>query len=223
MRLLIVEDNKTLAQGLKKVLGEAGYAVDVLHDGKEAETVLGYQDYSILILDLGLPGLDGIELLKRLKKKKKDMPVMIISARDQLDQRIMGLDIGADDYLCKPFAFEEVTARIRALIRRSYRKGKSKIVMNNLVFDGARKTIMVKNKRLHLKKREYSIFECLLNNVGRVVSKSDIASQVSSFDKDFNPQAVETYISRLRKKIGDNVKIETVYGLGYLIENPVEK
>lgn len=217
MRILVLEDNETLALGISHALSHAGYAVDVLNDGIEGKQVLEYEPYDLLVLDLGLPNLDGMDLLQYLRKHQSKIPVLIISARDKLDQKILGLESGADDYLCKPFALEEVVARVNALLRRVLQDGLSLITIGNLVFDTNSRTLTCKGERVDLSYRETSIFEQLLLHANQVLSKENIASHIAAFDDNFNPTAIETYISRLRKKIGDNATLQTVRGLGYIL------
>lgn len=219
MRLLIVEDNETLTRGLNTTLKKAGFAVDVIHDGAQGLSLLKVQQYDLLILDLGLPSLDGIELLRLLRLSNKTLPVLIISARDQLDQRIEGLDIGADDYLCKPFVLKEVTARVRALLRRSNPAIDIIINRGRLSLNTNTRSLTLDNTPVELHRRELSVLEYILTHVGRVISKEQIAEHISSFDDDINPVAIETYVSRLRKKLGDSLKLKTVRGLGYFLND----
>lgn len=217
MRILVLEDNETLALGISHALSSAGYAVDVLNDGLEGRQVLEYEPYDLLVLDLGLPHLDGMDLLKNLRKQRSKLPVLIISARDKLDQKILGLESGADDYLSKPFALEEVVARVNALLRRALQNGQSRITLGDLSFDTTTRTLTCKDERVELSSRETSIFEQLLLHANHVLSKENIASHIAAFDDDFNPTAIETYISRLRKKLGESVVLQTVRGLGYIL------
>lgn len=217
MRILVLEDNETLALGICHVLKTAGYAVDILSDGVEGKQVLEYEPYDLLVLDLGLPNLDGIDLLQSLRKEQSKIPVLIISARDKLDQKILGFESGADDYLCKPFALEEVVVRVNALLRRTLQDGLSHIFIGDLVFDTNSRTLTCKGERVELSFRETSIFEQLLTHANQVLSKENIASHIAAFDDDFNPTAIETYISRLRKKLGSSATLQTVRGLGYIL------
>lgn len=217
MRILVLEDNETLALGISHALCEAGYAVDVLSDGLEGKNVLEYEPYDLLVLDLGLPHIDGMDILKNLRKHHSKLPVLVISARDKLDQKILGLESGADDYLCKPFALEEVVARVNALLRRALQDGLSQVIVGDLVFDTNSRTLTCKGERVELSFRETSIFEQLLTHANQVLSKENIASHIAAFDDDFNPTAIETYISRLRKKLGSSVTLQTVRGLGYIL------
>jgi DNA-binding response OmpR family regulator len=219
MRLLIVEDNETLTNGLKTTLTAAGFAVDIAHDGALGLKILRIQQYDLLILDLGLPTVDGIVLLRHLRYINKKLPVLIISSRDELDQRIEGLDLGADDYLCKPFILKEVTARVRALLRRSNQSVDTIIQQGRLSLNTHTRSLSLDNISLELHRRELSVLEYLMTHTDRVVSKEQIADHISSFDDDINPVAIETYVSRLRKKLDGALKLKTVRGLGYLLEN----
>lgn len=217
MRILILEDNLTLAEALHKKLCNVGFAVDVFHDGEDGDSILEYQQYDLLILDLGLPGIDGIDILKKLRSNKKKIPVLIISARDRLDQKILGLESGADDYLCKPFELDEVVARVNALLRRFLQDGQASVQIKSLEFDSSTRTLSQNGERIELSNRELSVFEYLLAHANTVVSKENIVEHIASFDNDINPTAIETYISRLRKKLGEEVSLKTVRGLGYIL------
>lgn len=217
MRILILEDNLILASGLSDKLISAGYAVDVLHDGEDGNSVLEYQDYDLLILDLGLPGIDGIDILKNLRLSRKKIPVLIISARDKVDQKILGLESGADDYLCKPFELDEVLARVHALLRRSLQDGQTLIELNNLTFDVSTRTLMRGVTRIELSHRELGLFEYLLTHKNKVMSKESILEHIASFDDEISLTSIETYVSRLRKKLGDDVSLKTVRRLGYIL------
>ncbi len=215
---MILEDNLTLANGLKSALEQAGYAVDLLHDGQQGANLLKCQAYDLLLLDLGLPSIDGIDLLRQLRRTNNTLPVLIISARDQLDHRIEGLDVGADDYICKPFELDEVVARTRALLRRSTQQAEPIIHHGRLAFATVNRHLTLNGSDVELHRRELSVLEYILTHPGRVISKEQIAEHISSFDDDINPVAIETYISRLRKKLGEDLNLKTVRGLGYLLE-----
>lgn len=217
MKILILEDNETLADGIHKKLKNSGFIADVFYDGEEGLYTLETSTYDLLILDLGLPGIDGIEIIKKLRKSQQNLPILVISARDKLDQRILGLDTGADDYLCKPFELDEVIARVQALLRRSNNQISNIIKYNNLVFETQSLVLTKNNKSIELSKRELTIFEYLLQNLNTIVSKENIVEHITSIDDEFNPTAVETYVSRLRKKLGDSINLKTVRGLGYML------
>jgi DNA-binding response OmpR family regulator len=217
MRILLIEDNVRLASGLKTILTKDGYAVDIIHDGQDAINILDYQEYDLLLLDLGLPGIDGIEILKKIRKNNTNIPVIIISARHKLDQRVLGLETGADDYISKPFDIQEVVARVHALLRRSQQKGQVTIKLGDITFNTTTRELNQDGIRIHLSKRELSVFEYLISQVNVVLSKENISEHVGNFDDEFTSHAIETYISRLRKKLGKNVNIKTFSGLGYMI------
>ena len=217
MRILILEDNSILSTSIQNILIKSGYAVDVFDDGDDGQSALDCANYDLLILDLGLPNLDGIDILKNLRKQKKTLPVLIISARDRLDQKILGLQSGADDYLTKPFALDEVLARVNALLRRAFQDGQSITELNNLTYDSISKVLRKNGKIIELSRRELSIFEFLLSNKNRVVNKDMIIEHITSYDNNINRTAIETYISRLRKKLGKSFSLKTIRGLGYML------
>ena len=217
MRILVLEDNVRLASGLKKILTKEGYAVDMLHDGIDGVDVLDYQAYDLLLLDLGLPGMDGIDILKEVRKNNANLPVIIISARHKLDQRILGFETGADDYISKPFDLAEVVVRVRALLRRSQQKGQATIQLGELIFNTTTRELSLGGERISLSKRELAVFEYLVSQENVVISKENIADHIGNFDDGFSSHAIETYISRLRKKLGMHVDIKTFPGLGYMI------
>lgn len=217
MKVLLIEDNKTLADGLSHKLKEAGFVIDLFYNGEDGLYALQTSSYDLLILDLGLPDIDGIEIIKKLRKSYENLPILIISARDKLDQRIYGLDIGADDYLCKPFELDEVIARAHALVRRIKNIVSNKIIYNNLEYDVKSRTLSQNGQIIELNKRELSIFEYLLENLRVILSKENIVEHITSIDDEFNPTAIEIYISRLRKKLGSSINLKTVRGLGYIL------
>lgn len=221
MKILLVEDTPDLAEAIAERLRADGHAVDWLTDGEQANKLLIYQDYSLVILDLGLPKLDGMRVLERLRERKNKTPVMILTARSGIDDRVNALDLGADDYLIKPVDLRELSARCRALIRRNNGEVASLVSYGNLSFNRGSATLLVNNTEVDLPKRELSILDLLLSYQGRTLSKSQIADQLCSFDDiDEQPSdnAIELYIARLRKKIAaSNVRIKTLRGIGYMI------
>lgn len=220
MRVLVVEDNVALADGICSALTQLGFAVDVLGNGLEADEVLRIQDYDAIVLDLNLPGCDGLEVLKNLRARRDNTQVLILTARDQVHDRVQGLDLGADDYLTKPFELVELEARIRALLRRTGEKSPV-VQIGNLQFDSVSKTAQIDGVSLDLPKREYNLLELFISKTGQVISKEQIADSLANFDDEITPNAVETYVSRLRKKIKPGgLNIKTVRGLGYLLEKP---
>ena len=221
MRILLVEDDEILADGLTRSLRQAGYAVDHLVSGQSADTALGFESFDLLILDLGLPGLSGIEVLKRLRTRQSGIPVLILTATDSVEQRVKMLDAGADDFMAKPFALSELEARVRALVRRGMGKASSQIQHGALTYDQSARTAFHQNQPLELSAREVALLEVLLTRVGRLVSKEHIVQHLCEWGHEVSHNAVEVYVHRLRKKLdGCDVTISTVRGLGYCLERP---
>lgn len=224
MRMLIAEDDALLADGLVRSLRDMGFAVDHAPDGAAADHLLLSQRYDLVILDLGLPKIDGFEVLCRLRRRDgaaSTAPVLILTARDQLEDRVRGLDLGADDYLIKPFDLPELEARVRALVRRGKFGASPQIVHGRLRFDTIGRRVLLDDKPIDLSARELSMFETLLMNVGRVVSKEHLAEQVRGWREEPGANAIEVYIHRLRKKLEPaEVSVRTVRGLGYLLDKP---
>lgn len=219
MRILIVEDDATLADSLLTSLKQAGYVVDRARDGLEADYVLTQQDYDLTVLDLGLPRVDGFQVLKRLRERKPHLPVLVLTARDALDDRVKGLDLGADDYMTKPFDLPELEARIRALLRRASWGGKERICLGNLAFDASGRRLYCGERAIELSARELGLFEILLQRAGKVVSKEQLREGLYGWEGETGDNAIEVYIHRLRKKLGGGgVSIATVRGLGYLMD-----
>lgn len=219
MKILLIEDNEKLANAILKKLEKNAYCVDLFYDGEEGLYAIESSFYDLLILDLGLPGIDGIEIIKKLRSLNIIIPILIISARDEIDQRILGLDCGADDYLCKPFELNEVIARVQALLRRTKYQVNNKITYNDLVYDTQNRTLTQSNEYIELSKRELAIFENLLLNIDTVLSKENIVEHISTFTEAIHPSSVETYISRIRKKLGDSINLKTARGLGYILSS----
>lgn len=220
MRILIVEDSVVIAEGLKKILSSKGFAVDLFHSGEQALHAIQTQQFDLLLLDLGLPDCDGLQILRDFRQAKRNLPVLIISARASLEERILGLNEGADDYLCKPFEPEEVVARVHALLRRATSRASNVIEHGPLTLDMESKKITFHGQDVVLHRREISVLEYLLANVERVVSKPQIVQHISSFEDELSETAIETYISRLRKKFMPGLNIRTVRGLGYMLGKP---
>jgi len=218
MRLLLVEDDLILKDGLERSFTKSGYAVDVITDGERANQLLTYQEYDVIVLDLGLPKLDGFEVLKRLRSRGNTTPVLILTAIDDTQSRVKGLDLGADDYLAKPFELAELEARIRALIRRGVSGGSAKISFGDLVFDTSSRQCLVKDVALSLSAREVALLELLMLKATKVVSKAKILEHLCSWDEEMSENAVEVNVSRLRKKLNVfGIDIRTIRGLGYLL------
>lgn len=221
MRILLVEDDKILSDTLAQALRQSGYALDTVTDGNEADAALAQDGFDLVILDLGLPGLDGTQVLKRLRARKSNLPVLILTARDSLSDRVSGLDIGADDYLTKPFDLLELEARIRALIRRRHGLSDALISFGPLSYNSVDKCAMAHGRVLDLSAREIGLLEVLLLRAGRVVSKEHLAESLYGWDDEVGENAIEVGIHRLRKKLEPaGVSIRTVRGLGYLLEKP---
>jgi two-component system response regulator TctD len=221
MRILLVEDHPELSRWVAKALRGIGFAVDVIADGADADQVLGTEDYALAILDLTLPGLDGLEVLKRLRSRKQALPVIILTARGDVADRVRGLNLGADDYLTKPFALEELEARVKALIRRGQASALPRLTCGSLAFDSASRSFELHGKPLPLTPREAAVLEVLLVRRGRAVPREHLFEQVFTLEDDVNPEAIEIYVHRVRRKLeGSDVRIRTLRGLGYLLEGP---
>jgi two-component system OmpR family response regulator len=219
MRVLIVEDDPLLADGLTRSLRQSDFAVDCVSDGEKADHVLAAQHYDLVILDLGLPKIDGLEVLKRLRRRGATVPVLVLTARDALAARVKGLDLGADDYLTKPFDLPELEARARALIRRGQSGGSSLLTHGPLTLDTSGRRATLAGVALELSARELGVLEVLMLRSGRVVNKDQLAEQLYSWDDEVGSNAIEVYVHRLRKKLEPaGVAIRTIRGLGYLLE-----
>lgn len=224
MRVLIAEDDSVLADGLSRALRANGYAVDWVGSGEQADAALSAQQaYDLVILDLGLPELPGLEVLRRLRARRSLVPVLILTAADSVEQRVKGLDVGADDYMAKPFALSELEARVRALVRRSMGSGSSRVQLGALVFEQTSRTAELAGQTLELSARETGLLEVLLQRAGRLVSKEQIVDHLCEWGDEVSTNAIEVYMHRLRKKLeGGGVRIVTVRGLGYCLEKPLE-
>jgi len=221
MRVLVVEDNAALANGIAQSLEALGFAVDMIGDGQEADSILKTQHYDLIVLDMNLPNCDGAEILRNLRGYNMATQVMILTARDQVEDRVKGLDLGADDYMTKPFELEELEARVRALARRVSGHRSPQVQLGMLNFDTVARVASVRGEVLTLPKRELSLLEIFLTHKGKVISKEKIADSLANFDDEITLNAVEIYVSRLRKKLKEaELTIKTVRGLGYLLEVP---
>jgi len=218
MRILLVEDDEMLGDALNSSLIKSAYAVDWAKDGKAADLALHDQVYEAVVLDLGLPKMDGFEVLRRLRSRKINTPVIILTAHDSLDDRVKGLDLGADDYLAKPFKLPELEARLRAHIRRNHTVSSSSIHYGQLTYDTKDRLVMADGKALNFSPRELSVLETLLLRVGRVVSKESMVENLCNWNEEVGNNAIEVYVHRLRKKLEPyGINIATVRGLGYLL------
>lgn len=216
LRILIVEDNQPLADGLAKSFRADGHGVDALYHGVEADQYLSTESADLIILDINLPGLSGLEVLKNLRQRNIQTPVLLLTARSTLTDKVDGLDLGADDYLDKPFDLAELKARARALMRRADKKIKDVIRVGQLEFDPTARQIKINNKEIDLPRREYALAEILINGQDRIISKNQILDHLYGFDSDVDEKTVELYIHRLRKRIaGSGAEIKTARGLGY--------
>ncbi|MBI1891633.1 MAG: response regulator transcription factor [Burkholderiales bacterium] len=219
MRILLAEDDTVLADGLTRSLRQAGYATDCVNNGDAADTALSTQDFDLLILDLGLPKLSGLEVLKRLRARNSRLPVLILTAADSVEQRVKGLDLGADDYMAKPFALSELEARVRALTRRGSGGGPTVVKHGPLTYDQVGRVAYLNDQMLELSARELGLLEVLLQRTGRLVSKDQLVDHLCEWGEEVSNNAIEVYVHRLRKKIeGAGVRIATVRGLGYCLE-----
>ncbi|RPI46084.1 MAG: DNA-binding response regulator, partial [Betaproteobacteria bacterium] len=197
----------------------SGYAVDWVRNGALADAALRASVYDLLILDLGLPQLDGYDVLRRLRKHDGRIPVLILSGRESAGDKVQGLDLGADDYLVKPFSLDELQARVRALLRRGTGSASPEVVAADLVFDTVARTAFVGERRLDLSTHEAAVLEALLKRLGKVVSKEQLLEQVYAYDRDVGYNAIEVYVHRLRRKIeGSRLLVRTLYGRGYALE-----
>ena len=220
MRILIVEDDLVLADGLKNSLMQSGYAVDLAVNGTDADGILVYQGFDLVVLDLGLPKLSGFEVLKRLRSRGSKTPVLILTANGNVDDRVKGLDIGADDYLSKPFVLAELEARARALIRRGQAGGSAIISIGKLQLDTVNHAASYNDASLNLSARELAVLEILMQKTGKVVNKEQMLEKLCNFDEDISDNALEVYLHRLRKKLDhSDINIRTIRGLGYMLEN----
>lgn len=223
MRVLLAEDDTVLADGLCRSLRRAGYAVDWVTRGSDADAALAAQPFDLVILDLGLPRMSGLDVLKRLRGRESKVPVLILTAADSVEQRVRGLDLGADDFMAKPFALSELEARVRALVRRANGGGSSVLRLGDLVFDQAGRTATLHGQALDLSARETGLLEVLLGRVGRLVSKEQIVDHLCEWGDEVSHNAIEVYMHRLRRKLeGAGLRIATVRGLGYCLERPPE-
>ncbi len=220
MRILIVEDHEALADSISVALRKAGFAVDVIDNGEDAELVLVSQDFDGVILDLNLPGKDGLEVLKSVRAQGCRTPVLVLTARQGVEDRITGLDLGADDYLCKPFELAELVARVRALLRRSQGSAAPVLTIGPLSLDSVGRRLYVDGRAVDLSRRELGVLEIMMIKAGKVVSKDQIAEHLFGFDEEVGLNAIEIYVHRLRNKIAAVAAVRTIRGLGYLLEKP---
>lgn len=215
----MVEDEADLADAIVRLLGRSGHAVDWQPDGSRATSVLAYQSYDLIVLDIGLPGRDGLQVLTELRRHGDRTPVLMLTARAAVEDRVQALDVGADDYLAKPFDPREFEARCRALLRRPQGLASGITRIGNLTFDRATQRLTISNTTIELPNREYRLLEIFIGRINRVISKDEIGTHLFSFGEDASTSAIEVHISRLRKKlVGGPLTIRTLRGSGYIAE-----
>ena len=218
MRVLILEDDRLIGESVQHALGVAGFAADIVTNAEAARGALHAEAFDLVIADIGLPREDGLQFVRGLRARGKLVPILMLTARDGLADRVTALDLGADDYLTKPFEVAELLARCRALIRRANAVASTQLTFGELHLDIAHKEASAGDKILDLTQREWSILECLIFNAGRIVSKEKLMSSVVNWDDDLTPNAIEVYVSRLRAKLGEAAHIRAVRGMGYRID-----
>lgn len=221
MRILVVEDDPDLQRQLVRALQDAGYVTDAASDGEEAHFLGDTEPYDAVILDLGLPGLDGVTVLERWRHSNKSMPVLILTARDRWREKVAGFDAGADDYLTKPFHTEELLARLRALLRRAAGHATPELELGPLAIDTRAARVTVNGEAIKLTSHEYRLLAYLMHHKGKVVSRTELVEHMYDQDFDRDSNTIEVFVGRLRKKLGINV-IQTVRGLGYKLGLPEE-
>ncbi len=218
MHVLLVEDDEMLADGIARILRGQGMAVDVVNTGEDADRALGSREMSVAVLDIGLPGIDGFEVVRRLRMRGSALPVLLLTARDDVQDRVQGLEIGADDYLVKPFAAPELVARLKALVRRSSPRTID-LQVGGLQLDPFARRATVDGQIVELSAREWAVLEYLMQNASRVVSKQQIIDAILPWGEELTLNAVEVYVSRVRSKIASaGVSIKTIRGFGYMLE-----
>ena len=220
MRVLVVEDDHVVGDAVQRALSLDGYAADHVETAERAKAALHAENFDLAIVDIGLPREDGLQLVRDLRRRGRNVPVLMLTARDGLSDRVNALDLGADDYLTKPFQVAELLARCRALVRRANGVASTEIAFGPLKLHLAHREAHVNGTPLDLTRREWSVLECLVLNAGRVVSKDKLLSAVASWNDELTPNAVEVYVSRLRTKLGDAVVIRVIRGLGYRLDEP---
>ena len=223
MKILIVEDEKKTGDYLKQGLSEAGFVVDLARDGRDGMHLALSDDYDLVVLDVMLPGLDGWQVVQEIRRAGRDVPVLFLTARDEIEDRVKGLELGADDYLVKPFAFSELLARVRTLLRRGKTKEQEVLKAADLELDLLRRRVTRSGKRIDLTAKEFALLELLLRRQGEVLPRSLIASQVWDMNFDSDTNVIEVAVRRLRAKIDDDFEpklIQTIRGMGYVLEVP---
>ncbi len=221
MRLLLVEDDQLLGNGICTGLKQDGYIVDWVQDGEAADHALQYENFDIVVLDINLPKLSGIEVLKQLRSRKSAVPVLLLTARDTVEDRVQGLDSGADDYLIKPFDLNELNARLRALLRRSSGRATPLLVNGSISLDPAAHTVIHHDKTIELTQREFALLQVLMENLDKVLTRTRLEESMYGWGSDLESNTLDVYIHHLRKKFGSNA-ISTVRGVGYVMRKIAE-
>ena len=222
MRILIVEDEPSLGQQLRTTLEGAGYAVDLADDGEDGHFLGSTENYDAVVLDLGLPTIDGLTVLDKWRKEDRTMPVLVLTARDSWSDKVAGLDAGADDYLAKPFQAEELIARLRALIRRSTGNASSELTAGPVRLDTRSGKVSLDGAPVKLTAQEYKLLSYLIHHKGKVVSRTELIEHIYDQDFDRDSNTIEVFVTRIRKKLGQEV-ITTIRGLGYSLEEPEDR
>ena len=218
-RILVVEDDAALSRGVVALLRADGHATDAVAEGRSAQLLAEREPFSLFIVDIGLPDISGFDVVRKLRARGDKRPILVLTAHDRVSELVQGLDLGADDYLVKPFDPNELTARIRALLRRNHGNPNPLLSIGLLTVDHARKTAEVAGRPLHLRPREWAVLACLSAHVGEVVPKSRLLAEVFSFDDDVAPNAVEVHVARVRRQLEpDGPAIRTLRGLGYILD-----
>jgi len=216
MRLLLVEDDPMVGESIRDGLGQEGYTVDWVRDGRGAETALGAEPYAAVLLDLGLPRMDGLDVLRAARAQRNDVPILVITARDAVADRIKGLDAGADDYLVKPFDLDELAARVRALVRRAEGRAEPVVRHGPIALDPATRAVTLRGRPVELSGREFALLQALLARPGAVLSRAQLEERLYGWDEEVGSNAVEVHIHNLRRKLGADT-IRNVRGVGYTI------
>ena len=219
MRILIVEDEPNLGRQLKSTLEQTGYAVDLAADGEEGHFLGATENYDAVILDLGLPEVDGLTVLDRWRKEGRTTPVLVLTARDSWSDKVAGLDAGADDYLAKPFQTQELIARLRALIRRASGNASSELVAGDVHLDTRSGRVTLAGEPVKMTAQEYKLLSYLMHHKGKVVSRTELIEHIYDQDFDRDSNTIEVFVTRIRKKLGQDV-ITTIRGLGYSLDEP---
>lgn len=219
MRIVLIEDNLDLANGIAHRLRDRGHAVDMLHDGEEADMFLSQESADLVVLDINLPGKSGLDVLRALRRRADGTPVILLTARGETQERVDGLDAGADDYLTKPFEMDELEARLRAMARRKNLVYSARDTIGALVFDRTSRQLLDRDQGLDVPRKEIATLECLLERRGRIVSKQDLTTHVYGTGAEVDDSAIEPHVSRLRRRLEPfGIRIKTARGLGYMLE-----